>query len=186
MRRENDKFGPGIHAIWGVKSNDAVEIQSIRFDSSKFTPAEAKAWLKEHDYKTSLEEATGKSFQIVKVDEEQRIVFGWGSISMTAEGEEIVDLQQDIIEPDVLEKAAYEFMLESQLSGEMHRGEAVESIVESFVSTPEKLEKMGLAKDSLPTGWWIGVKLLPEVFAKVKAGDYKGFSIEGTAIPEAA
>lgn len=50
----------GISVIWGVLSDRKSEIQSIRFDKDKFTPAEAKAWLKEHDFKTSLEEATGK------------------------------------------------------------------------------------------------------------------------------
>lgn len=49
MRRENDKFASGIHAIWGVLEDGTTEVQAIHFDSAKFTAAEAKAWLKEHD-----------------------------------------------------------------------------------------------------------------------------------------
>ena len=60
IRRQNDKLGSGIHAIFCVKEDDTIELQSIRFDSSKFTPAKARAWLKEHDMNTSLEEATGE------------------------------------------------------------------------------------------------------------------------------
>jgi hypothetical protein len=59
VRRQNDKFGPGIHAIFGVTDDGNAEIQAIRFDAKKFTPAEAKKWLEDHKYKTALEEATG-------------------------------------------------------------------------------------------------------------------------------
>ncbi len=62
FRRENDKFGSGIHAIWGIKASGTVELQAIRFDSKKFTAAQAKTWLKEHDYKPiQFEPATGKA-----------------------------------------------------------------------------------------------------------------------------
>jgi uncharacterized protein len=49
-RRENDKFGSGINVMWGVKDDGKTEVQAIRFDKTKFTVAQAKAWLKEHDY----------------------------------------------------------------------------------------------------------------------------------------
>jgi len=57
FRRENDKFGAGIHAIWGILANGTVELQTIRFDASKFTVAQAKAWLRKHDYHPILFEA---------------------------------------------------------------------------------------------------------------------------------
>lgn len=52
FRRENDKFGEGIDAIWGVSTNGEkhAQLQAIRFDADKFTPDAAKAWLEEHDY----------------------------------------------------------------------------------------------------------------------------------------
>lgn len=57
MRRKNNAFGPGVHAIYGVLESGKTEVQAIRFDRTKFTPAEAKAWLKEHDYAVALEAA---------------------------------------------------------------------------------------------------------------------------------
>lgn len=55
IRRQNDKFGDGIHAIWGVQAGDEpVELQAIRFDKSKHSVSEAKSWLSEHDYKCKL------------------------------------------------------------------------------------------------------------------------------------
>ncbi|HOM61918.1 MAG TPA: phage protease [Anaerohalosphaeraceae bacterium] len=61
IRRENDKFEKGIHVLWGVLPDGTVEVQAIRFDAGKFTPEEAKRWLKEHDYKKfQFEKASGK------------------------------------------------------------------------------------------------------------------------------
>lgn len=60
FRRSNDKFGKGIHAIFGIKGNKS-EVQSVRFDKSKFTVSQAKKWLKDHDMKTGgFEEAVKK------------------------------------------------------------------------------------------------------------------------------
>ena len=80
FRRENYKFGSGIHAIWGIKTKPKriVELQSIRFDAKKFTVAEAKKWLKDHNYKPiSFEPAagektikTGMLFRASKISEE--------------------------------------------------------------------------------------------------------------------
>jgi hypothetical protein len=64
IRRQKDKFGPGIDVIFGVitrgREDRPAEVQAIRFDKTKFTPAEAKAWLNEHDYKpVEFEPASG-------------------------------------------------------------------------------------------------------------------------------
>jgi len=54
--RDNNKFGPGIHAIWGIKDGKS-ELQSIRFDKSKYPAAEAKKWATDHGYKCKPFEA---------------------------------------------------------------------------------------------------------------------------------
>jgi hypothetical protein len=53
FRRQNDRFGEGVHAIWGVlkrakKEGPGVELQALRFDARKFTPGEARAWIRQH------------------------------------------------------------------------------------------------------------------------------------------
>ncbi len=52
LRRENNGFGNGIHAIFGIKEgqNRKAELQAIRFDKKKFTESEAEKWLKDHDH----------------------------------------------------------------------------------------------------------------------------------------
>ncbi len=66
---EEDSFrrkeiAPGISAIMGkIKGESTMTIQSYRFDKSKFTEEEARAWLKDHDITTIEFEAasSGKS-----------------------------------------------------------------------------------------------------------------------------
>ena len=47
--RENDAFGRGIDAIYGIVDNTS-ELQAIRFDKDLFTVDEARAWLADRDY----------------------------------------------------------------------------------------------------------------------------------------
>jgi TolA-binding protein len=50
FRRVNDKFGDGVHAIFGLKDGK-TELQAIRFDKKKFSESDAKKWLADHKYK---------------------------------------------------------------------------------------------------------------------------------------
>ncbi len=126
-------------------------------------------------------------FTVAKFNDEEQIAFGWANVSMRVDGEIVVDRQGDIIEPEVLEKAAYNFMLDFRDSGVNHEGPSIGQVVESVVFTPDKLVAMGVAKDTLPLGWWIGVKLEDAaVFKRVKDGDLPMFSIQGSAEREAA
>ena len=60
IRRVNDDFGAGIDAIYGIKDGTS-ELQAIRFDADRFTPAEAREWLSDHDFEPMMfEEATGE------------------------------------------------------------------------------------------------------------------------------
>jgi predicted RNA-binding Zn-ribbon protein involved in translation (DUF1610 family) len=61
FRRQNDKFGDGIHAIWGQRKTDNKwELQAIRFSADRWTADAAKQWLKDHGYKPiRFEPATG-------------------------------------------------------------------------------------------------------------------------------
>lgn len=59
IRRDDDKFGPGIDVLWCVKGGKA-EVQSLHFDVENFTAEEAKAWLKKHQFSAeNFEAATG-------------------------------------------------------------------------------------------------------------------------------
>lgn len=123
---------------------------------------------------------------IQKLNEEDRLVFGWANLPLPVEkaGQPKVDLQGDFIELADLEKAAYEHVLFHREGDEMHTEAVKAQLVESMVFTPEKMEKMGVTWDG-PYGWWVGYQVAEDVWPKVKDGTYKMFSIGGSAVREA-
>ncbi len=123
-----------------------------------------------------------KKFKVMKSDDERHLAFGWANVSIRADGGLIEDWQEDIIEPEELENAAYRFVEFYREGGEMHERGGAAVLVESVEFTEEKMQAIGIPAGILPVGWWIGFKVLDEeVWEKVKDGTYSMFSIEGTA-----
>ena len=123
-----------------------------------------------------------RKFQITKSDDDRMLAFGWASVSMRVDGEIIEDWQQDIVEPEELENAAYRFVELYREGGEMHERGGAAVLIESVVFTEEKMKAIRIPPGTLPVGWWIGFKVLDEdVWKKVKDGTYCMFSIEGEA-----
>lgn len=128
----------------------------------------------------------GKSFEttaeVLKVDDELGIVFGWG-IVCTEKGERYFDLQGDHITEDAMLKATSEFMYEVRAAGEMHAkdedGAAIHKgvIVHSMPLTEELVKAFGIECDK--TGWLIGMKPDADMLDKFRDGTYRGFSIGG-------
>lgn len=77
-------------------------------------------------------------FKIVKSNDEKMLAFGWASVSMRVDGELIEDWQGDIIEPEELEKAAYDYVFLYREGGEMHERGGAAVLIESVVFTEEK------------------------------------------------
>lgn len=122
---------------------------------------------------------------IRKTIEDEMLAFGWASVSLNRDGEVVSDCVDDIIEPDVLERAAYSYVRFYRDGGEEHERGGVATLIESMVFTPEKMKILGIDEGALPVGWWIGFKVLdPGVWEKVKNGTYNMFSIEGRALRE--
>lgn len=130
------------------------------------------------------------SVSIVKVDDDKRMVFGIFSLA-TKGGRLAVDLQDDVIESEEMEKMAYGFVLEARVAGREHEVVGVGDLVESAALTVEKqqaivkvLRSRGInaVMDLGCEVWWGGFKISDErVWKAVKAGEFTGFSIGGTA-----
>lgn len=121
-------------------------------------------------------------FKIQKSEDEKRLAFGWANISIDETGEQLIDWQQDMIDPEELEEAAYKFVRLYREGGEMHERGGCATLVESVVFTEEKMKAMGIPEGTLPIGWWIGFLVTDDdVWEKVKSGEYPMFSIEGEA-----
>lgn len=124
-----------------------------------------------------------ESFQtelsVCKVSVEQQLVYAWASV-IEEDGEPVVDSHGDIIEEAELVKAAHR-SLRRMVGKEMHQGEAIAEIVESFVLTNEvqKLLDIELGK----VGWLVAMKIHdPDVWQKVKDGELAALSIGGRGI----
>ena len=61
-----------------------------------------------------------RTFSIMKSDDDKRLVFGWANVAVRVDGEVIEDYQEDVIEIEELEQAAYEYTAEFGTAGEMH------------------------------------------------------------------
>jgi len=132
---------------------------------------------------TSVSELTKNiEGQILKADDEQRMVYGWASV-VTEKGEPVVDRQGDVIEPDTLVKAASKFMEHVRVGKEMHKGDQIGAVIHSMPITKEIGESLGIQSDR--EGWIVAFKVYDdEVWDKVKSGELAAFSIGGRAIKE--
>lgn len=125
------------------------------------------------------------TFVIAKTNREKRQVFGWANVAVRANGEAVCDWQEDVLDTEELEQAAYGFVLHSRQGGERHLRGNVAVMIESMVFTKEKMPGLGLPPGIIPEGWWIGFQILDEdVWQKIKQGEYTMFSIEGIASRE--
>lgn len=123
--------------------------------------------------------------EIAKVDTDKHQVFGWATVTHV-DGEEVIDLQDDYIPTEEIEKAAYNYVLSSRKGGDMHTRDGdkplhTADLIESVIFSPEKIQKMGLDPGAFPKmGWWLGMKVNDEQqWELVKKGDRTGFSIHG-------
>ena len=120
--------------------------------------------------------------QILKADEEQRLVYGWASV-VTEKGEPVIDRQGDIIEPETLVKAVNNFMEHVRVGKEMHKGDQIGAVIHSMPITKEIGESLGIQSDR--EGWVVAFKVYnDDVWDKVKSGELAAFSIGGRATKE--
>jgi len=116
-------------------------------------------------------------------DIEQQLVFGWANVSVQEDGTAPLDWQGDVTDTEVLECAAYNYVLKHGIANQRHESDTECGwLVESMVFTKEKMNALGIPEGLVPEGWFVGFYIPdPAVFAKVKNKEYNMFSIEGRA-----
>lgn len=167
-----------------VKVYDDSDIDDVEEDEEEFDEDEIWAEIRAGAKKEEPAKKSAEEFEIMKSDDDQRLVFGWASITEDEDGKPLIDMQKDMIDEDDLEQAAYAYVLNFRDTGEEHlegfrkKGK----LVESCVFTNEKQKAMGLKPGTLPVGWWVGFYIEDEdAWRKIKNGTYRMFSIEGKA-----
>lgn len=121
---------------------------------------------------------------IICKSDDERLAFGWASVCIRVDGNEVIDGEQDTISPNELESAVYRYVLEYGDSGVSHLPSMrkVGKLVESCMFTKEKMAAMGIPEGTVPEGWWIGFRVEDDkTWEDIKSGILKCFSIEGTA-----
>jgi len=127
-----------------------------------------------------------KPFSVEKLDEDQRLVFGWAYVA-EANGVDVVDHSGDVVGQAALEDlelAFYDYVLDSREADDMHTQlEGVGKLVECVVLTPAKAAAMGI--ETKRFGAWVGFKVADDAaWAKVKRGERRMFSIRGAGTRE--
>ena len=154
-----------------------VKLQSVRFSSTTFTPEQAKAWLKEHDMKGRLEEASGVKKRLFVKSAEDRVVGG------IVYAPDEVDGQGDYTDSDEIWKAMKHYMSSSGgVMKIMHDGHAINtSIVECFQAEEDTVK----GGENVPAGaWYLSAYVPPEhesLWKAIKDGRITGFSMAGSA-----
>lgn len=123
--------------------------------------------------------------ELLKFDDEKRIAFGWGYVAKDRDGRQVVDWSGDVVsEAGHLEKAAYDFVLNSRAGDAHHDSKPIATLVESVVFTPEKLRALGVPAGVLPSaGWWTGMKVHDDrTWDDVRSGKLKAFSVGGRGV----
>lgn len=117
--------------------------------------------------------------EILKTDEEHRVVYGWASV-ISENGAPVIDNQGDVIEPDELLKATTQFMLNVRKAKLMHKGGAIGEVIHSFPLVSDIAKAFGIDADR--EGWIVGVKIhSDQVWKQIKQGTFRAFSIGAEA-----
>lgn len=189
-RRQNDKFGKGIHAIFGIRSDQSTVLQAIRFDKTKFTVAQAKSWLKKNKFKPiKFEPATGKkaanmkkiefsfdadiikSYHKVKEDDDSKFKKGNWIIEgyvMTSD----IDAQRTLITPAAIKGAKNDLLKYSTVLFNHNVDNPIGKILETDFDDKGLWVKMKLSKSEI------------DIWKKVKEGIISKFSIKGRVLKE--
>jgi HK97 family phage major capsid protein len=156
FRRENDAFGSGIDAIYGIKDQKS-ELQAIRFDAKLFSPSEAKAWLDDHEYSPILfEEATGEDDM---TDEERMMVTVEVEIDTDPkpEAEDVPEEETPQVEDDMTLSMAPNFALDMDRSADLSK----RSILMDAKPVDEKSRRVRIAVSSeMPVERYFGTEVL--------------------------
>lgn len=116
------------------------------------------------------------TMKVLKSDgERKRVIMGVALVP------DEVDLQDDIISAEEVERAAHQFMLNKGVIGIMHEEfpTGASSVVESFIAPHDMI----LGTDTVSKGSWVlGVKVFDDgLLKRIEEGEFTGFSIGGYA-----
>ena len=178
-----DSFTPHVSISWNVPDDFDLSAVKPFVDPIHFGPEVLKAVDPNWSPSKIVEKA-----RVVKVADDLGIVFGW-AIICTIDGQPYFDLNIDRDGPlmgqrvpenvpdDVMLRAAAEFAKTARPGNDMHDGPDVGTFDFIFPLTAEMAQAFGI--QTRVTGLLVGYRPTPDLLAKFKSGERRGFSIEG-------
>ena len=117
------------------------------------------------------------SVNIIKADDEQRIVWGWASVA-TENGEPVFDVHGDHIPMEELTKASVDFMRNYRVGKTEHFGKQTSEVIAMLPLSKSLAEALGIQTNR--EGLVVGFKVHDdETWNGIKSGDLPAFSIGG-------
>jgi len=164
-----------IREIAGIDSDSKDDDQAVKEGLLERGISAIIAAIMQH---VSVEKSVVQA-QVLKMDDEQRIVYGWASV-VTEDGKPVVDTQGDVITPEEMEKMANDFMLDVRKAKAMHTGNQIGEVIHSMPLTEELMKAFDIYSDR--EGWLVAFKIYDDdAWDKVRKGEFQALSIGGKA-----
>lgn len=127
--------------------------------------------------------------EVTKADDAEMRIFGFAMTATDANGAEVTDHQGDVISPDEMAEAAFDYAANAGAAGVMHRpsdpGFVADAghMIASIPLTPEIRKAMGVEPG--PSKWFVGLQITKrDVWKRFQSGELKELSVEGTGVRE--
>lgn len=117
------------------------------------------------------------SIKIIKMDDEQRVVWGWASVA-TENGVPVYDVHGDHIPMSELTKASIDFMENVRVGKSLHQGDQVSSVIGCLPLSQELAKALGIESDK--EGLIMGFRVHDDqTWELIKSGELPALSIGG-------
>ena len=176
---ERRKYEEGVAIVYGVLEGKS-KVQSVRFNTTKFTVSQAEEWLTEHKMKAVVQEAVVEKTEHKFIKSEiEHIVAGivYAPYEIDSDGDFIDD-------PEEIWKALKSWAIGTGgVMKFMHSGRAVNTPVVECFQPDEDVKKNG---ETIPAGAWYISCYIPDqkLWDAILDGSVGGFSMAGSASGE--
>lgn len=117
------------------------------------------------------------SVKIIKMDDEQRVVWGWASVA-TEDGNPVFDVHGDHIPMSELTRASVDFMENVRVGKSLHQGEQTSSVIGCLPLSQELAKALGIETNR--EGLIMGFRVHDDAtWSLIKSGELPALSIGG-------
>jgi hypothetical protein len=181
-----DKFvddGEGLIIEYPEDTKKGIDVGDVHVATPSWQKKKPEDMTKEElaECKKAKKRAEGcpkvkKSVPVMKMDEEQRLIYGIVLVP------DVEDLQGDICSKEDIQAACHDYLVNSRLIKAQHRAPTDAEVVECYIAPVD----IQIGKGIVPEGSWVMVTKVHSnaMWEAVKKGDITGYSIGGRGTRE--